>query len=336
MESVLLDVAGHRRSHATVPGYHRGRPPRNKGEQYPADPPTVEEIVAVMSAVGERADGRRLRALIVLLWRGGTADHRNALAPRERPRPHPRRCTGPAWEGRQAPRGRDGPLGMGPARPLARDPPRASDRRGAVRDPRTDGRTTLGSIGRAQTAASRGRGRRRETTLRATPTPARARGRDGARRRPARRDPAATRTRAPRHHEHLPAGNRQQRNHRHRPRTTGSDDLRQRRSPDEAIDQSAARIGSAFAGPTRRHTPGWRIGGRNPCRRSVPRCTAAGLTATCPFSPRESECSADGSTATQLCRSNGRVARAWMRSAVDRGLRHQGLRPISRCSGHRS
>ena len=31
MESVLLDVAGHRRSSATMPGYHRGRPPRNKG-----------------------------------------------------------------------------------------------------------------------------------------------------------------------------------------------------------------------------------------------------------------------------------------------------------------
>src|SRR5438067_1607398 len=71
MESVLLDVAGHRRSPATMPGYHRGRPPRNKGEQYPADPPTVEEIVAVMSAVGDRADGHRLRALVVLLWRAG-------------------------------------------------------------------------------------------------------------------------------------------------------------------------------------------------------------------------------------------------------------------------
>ena len=49
MESVLLDAAGHRRSPATMPGYHRGRPPRNKGEQYPADPPTVEEIIAVMT-----------------------------------------------------------------------------------------------------------------------------------------------------------------------------------------------------------------------------------------------------------------------------------------------
>jgi integrase len=71
MESVLLDVAGHRRSPVTMPGYHRGRPPRNEGEQYPADPPTVEEIIAVMRTVGNRAEGNRLRALIVLLWRAG-------------------------------------------------------------------------------------------------------------------------------------------------------------------------------------------------------------------------------------------------------------------------
>jgi site-specific recombinase XerD len=54
-----------------MPGYHRGLPPRNKGEQYPADAPTVEEIVAVMGTIGDRADGHRLRALIVLLWRAG-------------------------------------------------------------------------------------------------------------------------------------------------------------------------------------------------------------------------------------------------------------------------
>jgi len=35
MESVPLDAAGHRRSPATIPGYHRGRPPRNKREHYP-------------------------------------------------------------------------------------------------------------------------------------------------------------------------------------------------------------------------------------------------------------------------------------------------------------
>ncbi len=54
-----------------MPGYHRGSPPRNKSEQYPADPPTVEEIIAVMRTVGDRAEGNRLSALIVLLWRAG-------------------------------------------------------------------------------------------------------------------------------------------------------------------------------------------------------------------------------------------------------------------------
>jgi site-specific recombinase XerD len=71
MESMLLDAAGHRRSPATLPGYHVGRPPRNKGLRYPADPPTIDEIVAVMRAAGDRPDGVRLRTLIVMLWRAG-------------------------------------------------------------------------------------------------------------------------------------------------------------------------------------------------------------------------------------------------------------------------
>jgi site-specific recombinase XerD len=69
--SQQLDCAGRRRSPATLPGYHRGRPPRNKGLRYPPDPPTVEEIVSVMNAAGTGPDGIRLRALIVVLWRAG-------------------------------------------------------------------------------------------------------------------------------------------------------------------------------------------------------------------------------------------------------------------------
>ena len=46
--SAVLDSAGRHRSPATMPGYHTGRSPRNKGMRYPAGPPTVEEIVAVM------------------------------------------------------------------------------------------------------------------------------------------------------------------------------------------------------------------------------------------------------------------------------------------------
>src|SRR5919107_644824 len=66
-----LDAAGRRRSPATLPGYHAGRPPRNKGVRYPADPPTVDEIVAVMRHTGDDRHGLRLRAMIVVLWRAG-------------------------------------------------------------------------------------------------------------------------------------------------------------------------------------------------------------------------------------------------------------------------
>jgi integrase len=69
--SQLLDAAGRRRSPATVPGFHAGRPPRNKGFRYPPDPLRVEEIIAVMRQAGEFDHGLRLRALIVVLWRGG-------------------------------------------------------------------------------------------------------------------------------------------------------------------------------------------------------------------------------------------------------------------------
>lgn len=67
----LLDAAGRPRSPATMPGYHAGRPPRNKGMRYPADPPRVEEIVAVMRQAGRGVHGARVRALIVVLWRAG-------------------------------------------------------------------------------------------------------------------------------------------------------------------------------------------------------------------------------------------------------------------------
>ena len=69
--SELLDRAGRRRSRATMPEFHAGRSPGKKGLRYPADPPKVEEIIAVMRAAGESAHGRRLRGLIVILWRAG-------------------------------------------------------------------------------------------------------------------------------------------------------------------------------------------------------------------------------------------------------------------------
>jgi integrase len=50
---------------------HLGRPPCNTGLRYPPDPPTVEEIAAVMRQAGDGAHGARIRALIMPLWRAG-------------------------------------------------------------------------------------------------------------------------------------------------------------------------------------------------------------------------------------------------------------------------
>ena len=71
MSELLLDRAGRRRSPATLPGFHTGHAPGNKGLRYPADPPKVEEIIAVMRSAGAGAHGRRLRGLIVIMWRAG-------------------------------------------------------------------------------------------------------------------------------------------------------------------------------------------------------------------------------------------------------------------------
>ena len=79
MPEVLLDAAGRRRSPATMPGFHAGRAPRNKGQRYPADPPNVREIVAVMGHAGDGLHGTRLRGLFVVLWRAGLRIH-EALA----------------------------------------------------------------------------------------------------------------------------------------------------------------------------------------------------------------------------------------------------------------
>jgi integrase len=71
MHTTPVNAAGNPRAAVTMPGYHAGRSPRNKGRRYPADPPTVEEIIAVMRASGGDQDGDRLRALTVVLWRAG-------------------------------------------------------------------------------------------------------------------------------------------------------------------------------------------------------------------------------------------------------------------------
>jgi hypothetical protein len=88
--------------------FSRGRGPANKGRRYPADPPRVEEIVAVMRQAGSDKYGQRLRGIIVVLWRAGLRIS-EALAPhRIRPGDRPRVTSRPPRQGRTSQGGWDG------------------------------------------------------------------------------------------------------------------------------------------------------------------------------------------------------------------------------------
>ena len=218
MESVLLDAAGHRRSPATMPGYHQGRPPRNKGLRYPADPPTIEEIVAVMRAADDRADGARLRALIVILWRAGLRiSEALALAETDLDPGRGAVLVCIKRQGRPSPRGRDGPLGLAAAPTVARGQDDAAGRTAVVRHSRSDGWSALGAIRRAEAPATNRRGGWRTPPIRAAPAPARACDRNGSRGRSARGHSAPAGARAPWDHIDLPPGHRQLGDHRHGP-----------------------------------------------------------------------------------------------------------------------
>jgi len=64
---------------ATVPGSTRDVRRETRAAAIRADPPTIAEIVAVMRQAGDGHHGRRLRGLIVVLWRAGLRIH-EALA----------------------------------------------------------------------------------------------------------------------------------------------------------------------------------------------------------------------------------------------------------------
>ncbi len=194
MSEVLLDRAGRRRSPATMPGFHAGRSPRNKDLRYPADPPKVEEIVAVMCAAGDGPHGQRLRGLIVSLWRAGLRiqealslgeadlDQRGgSLLVRH-------------GKGGRRPRSRHGRMGLAATPAVARHTPRVARRTAVLHRQRSHVRTTLGQRRGASRFAPDCCQGRRASTLRAAPAPARPRRRDGPRRRPAGRHPAPART----------------------------------------------------------------------------------------------------------------------------------------------
>src|SRR5215213_7719027 len=215
--SAVLDAAGRRRSPATMPGYHAGRPPWNKG-RLSRDPPSVEEIVAVMREASDDRHGYRLRALVVVLWRGGLRvaealtlgerdldPRRGSLLVRNGKGGRRREVGMDAWGWEQLRPWLAARLEL-PVGPLF-----------CVIDGPTRGRPWSSANVRV------------EFRRLAAPAAPRTRPRARPRGRAAQRHPAPTRPRQPRHHQHLPAGHRHRRDHRHRPRQARADDVRKRR-----------------------------------------------------------------------------------------------------------
>jgi Phage integrase family len=209
----LLDRAGRRRSPATTSTFHQGVPPRNKGLRYPADPPTVDEIIAVMRAAGTSPEGVRLRGVIVVLWRAGLRIS-EALALNETDLDPDRGALlirhGKGDKRREVGMDRWGWSHLQPWLELRSDLP-AGRLFCIVRGP-TRGRPCAPAGTRAQTAPNR-RGSGRAAALRAPSAPARARGRDVPRRDFADRDPAPARPRRSRDHVSVSARYRQHRDH---------------------------------------------------------------------------------------------------------------------------
>ena len=109
---------------------------RSRGRRYPADPPRVEEIIAVMRQAGETATGVRIRGLVVVLWRAGLRIS-EALALNEADlEPGHGALSVRRGKGGRAPRGRDGRLGLGSASALDRPADRLSGRTAFLRGSR--------------------------------------------------------------------------------------------------------------------------------------------------------------------------------------------------------
>jgi len=234
--SPVLDSAGRRRSPATMPGYHAGRPPRNKGMHYPADPPTVEEMVAVMRRAPDDRHGRRLRAIIVVLWSGGLRVQ-EALALTDNDLDVRRgsvlvRC---GKGGRRREVGMDAwgwehlspwltdrvELPVGPLFCVIDGPTRGRAwSSAAVRV------TSVVECRGPRRVSPHGCSGRRETTVRAASAPPRPPCRARARGRRAEHHPTPARARQPRHHKHLPPRHRHRGDHRRRPREARTDDFR--------------------------------------------------------------------------------------------------------------
>lgn len=66
------DRIGRRRSPVTLPGYHKGRTPPNKGMKFPPSPPSTEEVAAMLACCDRNTPhGLRMFSWLLLVWRTG-------------------------------------------------------------------------------------------------------------------------------------------------------------------------------------------------------------------------------------------------------------------------
>lgn len=124
-EPGLVDITGRLRSPAATPGHWAGGAPPNKGLRYPADPPTVEEIILVMR---EAAPGAYADRLIAILWRAGLRISEALALTESDLDPKTGSVLVRAGKGREAKDGRNGRLGLGARRTLDRASDPASRR----------------------------------------------------------------------------------------------------------------------------------------------------------------------------------------------------------------
>jgi site-specific recombinase XerD len=78
------DRRGYYRSPVTLSSYRLGQPSPIKGRKFPPEPLTPDEVWRLVDACGRGLAGRRNRALIITMWRGGLrVSEALALAPKD-------------------------------------------------------------------------------------------------------------------------------------------------------------------------------------------------------------------------------------------------------------
>jgi hypothetical protein len=128
-----------------MPGYHQGRPPKNKGLRF-VGPATRRGDHRRHARHRERCGRRPPASADRRPLASRAADQRSARPRRDRPRPLPRRRHGARWEGRTASGGGHGPVGVGPIDRLPRGPRGPAGRHSVLRAAWPHRREALGGL----------------------------------------------------------------------------------------------------------------------------------------------------------------------------------------------